>query len=270
MSDLTGRVALITGAARGQGRSHALRLASDGADLVLCDVCSDFGSTDYPGATFEDLQETVQMVEKATGRRVLARQADVRDLDAMQSLADEALSEFGRLDVVVANAGVMSAGRAWELTPEQWKDVIDVNLTGTFYTLKAAVPAMISAGNGGSIIVISSAAGRKGTPFAAHYSASKHGLVGLARTFALELGEHDIRVNTVHPVGVATLMVSGPTFPKLLAEVTLTIGPTYMNTLPYEFLQPEAVTNMVAWLAGDESRYCTGSEFVIDLGNTSR
>ena len=178
------------------------------------------------------------------------------------------MDDFGRLDIVVANAGVMSAGRAWELTPEQWKDVIDVNLTGTFYTLKATVPAMISSRHGGSIIIISSAAGRKGTPFAAHYSASKHGLVGLARTFALELGEHDIRVNTVHPVGVATLMVSGPTFPKLLSEVTLTTGPTYMNTLPYDFLQPEAVTNMVAWLAGDESRYCTGSQFVVDLGNT--
>ncbi len=269
MSDLTGRVALITGAARGQGRSHALRLAADGADLVLCDVCAEFATTDYPGSTLEDLEETVRLVEK-TGRKVLARQADVRDLGALQSLVDDAISEFGRLDIVVANAGVMSAARAWELTPEQWKDVIDVNLTGVFYTLKATVPAMIAAGNGGSIVVISSAAGRKGTPFVAHYSASKHGLVGLARTFALELGEYDIRVNTVHPVGVATLMVAGPTLPALLPSIALTIGPTYMNTLPYDFLQPEAVSNMVSWLAGDESRYCTGAQFVVDLGNTSR
>ncbi len=269
MSDLTGRVALVTGAARGQGRSHALRLASEGADLVLCDVCAGFETTDYPAATTEDLEETVRLARK-TGRKVLSRQADVRDLPAMQRLVDDAIGEFGRLDIVVANAGVMSAGRAWELTPDQWKDVIDVNLTGTFYTLKAAVPAMIEAGNGGSIIIISSAAGRKGTPFAAHYSASKHGLVGLARTFALEVGEYDIRVNTVHPVGVNTLMVSGPTFSELLSAVTLTIGPTYMNTLPYLFLEPEAVTNMVAFLAGDESRYCTGQQFVVDLGNTSR
>jgi SDR family mycofactocin-dependent oxidoreductase len=269
MSDLTGRVALITGAARGQGRSHALRLASDGADLVLCDVCADFETTDYPGSTPEELEETVRLVEK-TGQKVLARQADVRDLAALQSLVDDAIAEFGRLDIVAANAGVMSAARAWELTPEQWKDVIDVNLTGVFYTLKATVPAMIAAGNGGSIIITSSSAGRKGAPFVAHYSASKHGVVGLARTFALELGEYDIRVNTVHPVGVRTQMIAGPTLQSLLPSIALTIGPTYMNTLPYDFIEPEAVSNVVSWLAGDESRYCTGSQFVVDLGNTSR
>jgi NAD(P)-dependent dehydrogenase (short-subunit alcohol dehydrogenase family) len=232
-------------------------------------VCAEFDTTDYPGATLEELEETVRLVEK-TGRKVLARQADVRDLPALQRLVDDAIGEFGRLDILVANAGVMSAGKAWELTPEQWKDVIDVNLTGVFYTLKAAVPAMIAAGNGGSIVIISSAAGRKGTPFVAHYSASKHGLVGLARTFALELGEYDIRVNTVHPVGVATQMVAGPTLPALLPSIALTIGPTYMNTLPYDFLKPEAVSNMVSFLAGDESRYCTGAQFVVDLGNTAR
>jgi SDR family mycofactocin-dependent oxidoreductase len=269
MSDLTGRVALITGAARGQGRSHALRLAADGADLVLCDLCAGFETTDYRASTPEELDETVRLVEQ-TGQKVLARQTDVRDLPAMQQLVADTIAHFGRLDIVVANAGVMSAGRAWELTPEQWKDVIDVNLTGTFYTLKAVAPAMIEAGNGGSIIVISSAAGRKGTPFAAHYSASKHGVVGLARTFALELGEYNIRVNTVHPVGVRTEMIAGPTLQELLPSIALTIGPTYMNTLPALFLEPEDVSNMVSYLAGDESRYCTGSQFVIDLGNTSR
>ncbi len=270
MSDLSGRVALITGAARGQGRSHALRLASDGADLVLCDLCAGFETTDYKPSTPEDLAETVRLVEDKTGRKVLARQADVRDLPALQSLVEDAIAQFGRLDIVAANAGVMSAGRAWELTPEEWKDVIDVNLTGVFYTLKAAVPAMIAAGNGGSIIITSSSAGRKGAPFVAHYSASKHGLVGLARTFALELGEYDIRVNTVHPVGVQTDMIAGPKLQSLLPSVALTIGPTYMNTLPYDFIEPEAVSNVVSWLAGDESRYCTGSQFVVDLGNTSR
>jgi SDR family mycofactocin-dependent oxidoreductase len=247
MSGLTGRVALVTGAARGQGRSHAVRLASEGADLVICDISTGFDSTDYKGSTAEDLEETVRLIEK-TGQRVLARDADIRDLGAMQSLVADAISQFGRLDIVAANAGVMSANKAWEITEEQWKDVIDVNLTGTFYTLKAAVPAMIEAGNGGSIIITSSTAGRKGTPFVAHYSASKHGVVGLARTFALELGEYDIRVNTVHPVGVLT----------------------DMNTLPYDFIPAEAVSNMVAWLASDESRYCTGSQFVVDLGNTAR
>lgn len=269
MSGLTGRVALVTGAARGQGRSHAVRLASDGADLVLCDICSEFESTDYPGATLEDLEETVRLVEK-TGHRVLYRRADIRDLEAMRLLVDEAMNEFGRLDILVANAGVMSAGRAWELSEAEFREIVDVNLTGTFITLKAAVPAMIAAGNGGSIIITSSSAGRKGAPFVAHYSASKHGVVGLARTFALELGEYDIRVNTVHPVGVRTLMVSGPLLQELLPSVATTIGPTYMNTLPYEFIDPVAVSNMVAWLAGDESRYCTGAQFVVDLGNTSR
>jgi SDR family mycofactocin-dependent oxidoreductase len=269
MTGLTGRVALVTGAARGQGRSHAVRLASDGADLVLCDLCAGFETTDYPASTVEDLEETVRLVEK-TGRQVLARQVDVRDLAGMQRLVEDAITQFGRLDIVAANAGVMSAGRAWELTAEQWRDVIDVNLTGTFYTLKAAVPAMIAAGNGGSVIITSSTAGRKGAPFVAHYAASKHGVVGLARTFALELGEYDIRVNTVHPVGVRTDMISGPLLQSLLPSIATTIGPTYMNTLPYDFIEPEAVSNMVSWLAGEESRYCTGAQFVVDLGNTSR
>jgi SDR family mycofactocin-dependent oxidoreductase len=269
MSDLTGRVALITGAARGQGRSHAVRLASDGADIVICDISTGFETTDYRGSSAEDLEETVRLVEK-TGRQVLAREADTRDLGAIEGLVADAISQFGRLDIVVANAAVLSAARAWEISEAQWKDIIDVNLTGTFHTLKATVPAMIEAGNGGSIIVTSSTAGRKGTPFAAHYAASKHGVLGLARTFALELGEYNIRVNTVHPGGVATEMVSGPVFPKLLESIALTTGPTYMNTLPYEFMEPEAVSNIVAWLAGDESRYCTGAQFVVDLGNTSR
>ena len=269
MSDLTGRVALVTGAARGQGRSHALRLAADGADLVLCDLCSGFETTDYKPSTPEDLEETVRLVEK-TGQRVLSRTVDIRDLAALQSLVADAITEFGRLDIVAANAGVMSAGRAWELSETQWREVIDVNLTGTFFTLKATVPAMIAAGNGGSIIITSSTAGRKGAPFVAHYAASKHGVVGLARTFALELGEHDIRVNTVHPVGVRTEMIAGPHLQELLPSIALTIGPTYMNTLPYDFIEPEAVSNMVSWLAGDESRYCTGAQFVVDLGNTSR
>ncbi len=269
MSGLTGRVALVTGAARAQGRSHAVRLASEGADLVICDICAGFDTTDYRASTPEELDETARLIEK-TGQKVLARQADIRDLAAMQALVADTIEQFGRLDIVVANAGVMSSGRAWELTEEQWDEVIDVNLKGTFLTLKATVPAMIAAGNGGSIIITSSTAGRKGAPFVAHYAASKHGVVGLARTFALELGEHDIRVNTVHPVGVRTDMISGQQLQDLLATVQLTSGPTYMNTLPYDFIEPEDVSNMVAFLAGDQSKYCTGQQFVVDLGNTSR
>jgi SDR family mycofactocin-dependent oxidoreductase len=269
MSALTGRVALVTGAARGQGRSHAVRLAGDGADLVICDISTGFKTTDYKNSTVEDLEETARLIEK-TGQRVLAREADIRDLGAMQRLVGDAITEFGRLDVVVGNAGVLSAARAWEISEAQWDEVMDVNVKGTFHTLKAAVPAMIEAGNGGSIILTSSSAGRKGAPFAAHYAASKHAIVGLARTFALELGEYNIRVNTIHPGGVQTEMVAGPLFPELLKEIALTTGPTYMNTLPYEFMQPEMISNMVAWLASDESRYATGAEFVVDMGNTSR
>src|SRR6478735_2010534 len=176
---LEGRVAFVTGAARGQGRAHAVRLAREGADVIVSDICASVSDTiPYPGPTPEDLHETVRLVE-AEGRKVLAREADIRDDAAVRQLVADGVEQFGRLDILVANAGVLSWGRLWELTDEQWNTVIDTNLTGTWRTLRAVVPAMIEAGNGGSIIVVSSSAGLKATPGNSHYAASKHGLTAL-------------------------------------------------------------------------------------------
>ena len=204
---LDGRVAFITGAARGQGRAHAVRLAADGADIVAIDICGPISDTvTYPAATSEDLAETVRQVE-ATGRKVLAREVDIRDLAAQQQVVADAIEQFGRLDILVANAGILSWGRIFEMSEEQWDSVIDVNLNGTWRTVRAAVPAMIEAGNGGSIIIVSSSAGTKATPGNAHYSASKHGLVALTNALAIEVGEFGIRVNSIHPYSIDTPMV---------------------------------------------------------------
>jgi NAD(P)-dependent dehydrogenase (short-subunit alcohol dehydrogenase family) len=182
---LRGQVALVTGAARGQGRAHATRLAAEGADVIAIDICGPVSETiAYPLARPEELAETVRAV-KATGRDVLAREVDIRNLAALQQVVADGVAQFGRLDIVVANAGVLSWNRLWEMSEEQWETVIDVNLNGTWRTIRAAVPAMIEAGNGGSIIVVSSTTGIKATPGNGHYSASKHGLVGLTNALAL-------------------------------------------------------------------------------------
>ena len=182
---LEGRVAFITGAARGQGRAHAIRLANEGADIIAIDVCAPISDTiTYPLGTSEELAETVRAVE-ATGRKVLAREVDIRDLAALQQVVADGVEQFGRLDIVVANAGVLSWGRLFEMSEEQWDTVIDVNLTGTWQTIRAAVPAMIEAGNGGSIIIVSSSAGLKATPGNGHYSASKHGMTALTNSLAI-------------------------------------------------------------------------------------
>jgi len=269
MERLQGKVALVTGAARGQGRAHAVRLATEGADVIAIDVCRSLPTVKYPGATPDDLQETVRLVKDA-GRRVVAREVDVRDLAPLTEAVADGVGELGRLDVVVANAGVFSAGRLWELTEEQWADVVGVNLTGVWHTIKAVVPTMIQQGTGGSIILTSSVAGLSGVPFAGHYVATKHGVVGLCRTLANELGEHDIRVNSIHPAGVKTAMMSEPDLSELIQAHAATLGPVFMNTLPYTAVEPEDVAALVAFLASDEARYTTGAQFPIDLGNLSR
>jgi len=266
---LLGKVAFVTGAARGQGRAHSVRLAQEGADLIICDVCSELETTSYPGTSPNDLAETVELIEKE-GRRVVARQVDVRDLDALQSLVDDGVAELGRLDIVVANAGIDSANLSWEISTEQWDELVGINLKGVWQTTKVAIPTMIRQGTGGSIILTSSTAGRKGLPFKAHYSAAKHGVVGLGRVLAAELGEYDIRVNTLHPAGVATTMVTDPHLQELIASKQDTLGPIYMNTLPHMFMQPEDIAGAVAYLASDDSRFMTGSQFVVDMGNTAR
>ncbi|MEU2347850.1 mycofactocin-coupled SDR family oxidoreductase [Modestobacter sp. NPDC049651] len=265
---LEGKVAVITGAARGQGRAHAVRLAREGADVIAVDVNASAATTAYPGPTPEDLAETVRLVE-AEDRRIVAREADVRDLDALQAAIDEGVAELGRLDVVVANAGICSAARSWEITAEQWRETIDTNLTGVFHTAKATVPRLIEQGTGGSIIITSSVAGLRGLPFLGHYVASKHAVVGLARTMANELGQYNIRVNTIHPHGVATGMTVDDLQP-LIQENAATLGPIFMQTLPDPVSQPEDIANAVAWLASDEARHVTGVQLPVDLGTLTR
>jgi SDR family mycofactocin-dependent oxidoreductase len=273
---LEGRVAFITGAARGQGRAHAVRLANDGADIIAIDVCGAISETiTYPLATPEELAETVAAVE-ATGRKVLAREVDIRDLAALQQVVADGVEQFGRLDIVVANAGVLSWGRIWEMTEEQWTTVIDVNLNGTWKTLRAAVPAMIEAGNGGSIIIVSSSAGLKATPGNAHYAASKHGLTALTNSLALEAGEFGIRVNSIHPYSIETPMVEKDAMMAIFAKY-----PSYLHAfapMPYhpvnhegkkglqEFMTAEEVSDVVAWLAGDGSATISGSQIAVDRG----
>jgi SDR family mycofactocin-dependent oxidoreductase len=273
---LDGRVAFITGAARGQGRAHAVRLAGEGADVIAVDVCAPIsGTIPYSLASAEDLAETVQAVE-ATGRKALAREVDVRDLDALQHVVADGVEQFGRLDIVVANAGVLSWGRSWEMSEEQWDTVIDVNLSGTWRTVKAALPAMIDAGNGGSVIVVSSSTGLKAMPGNSHYSATKHGLVALTNSLALEVGEFGIRVNSIHPYAVATPMTTNDGMVKLFEE-----HPQYLHSvapMPLHARDTTAapgaraaitvdeVSDVVVWLAGDAANTLTGSQINIDRG----
>lgn len=264
---LHGRVAFITGAARGQGRSHAVRLAAEGADIIALDICAPASaSVTYPAATRDDLDETARLVE-GRGRKILTREVDVRDDAALRELVADGMEQFGRLDVVVANAGVLSWGRVWELTDEQWDTVIGVNLTGTWRTLRATVPAMIEAGNGGSIVVVSSSAGLKATPGNGHYSASKHGLTALTNTLAIELGEYGIRVNSIHPYSVETPMIE----PEAMMEIFAT-HPSFVHSFPPMPVQPngfmtsDEVADVVAFLAGDSSGTLTGTQIPVDKG----
>lgn len=264
---LAGKVALVTGAARGQGRSHAIRLAAEGVDIIAADSCAAAsGGISYPPATPEDLAETVRGVE-AHGAKVLARAVDVRDDAALRALVSDGVAQFGRLDVVVANAGVLNWGRLWELSDEQWNTVIDVNLTGTWRTLRATVPAMIEAGNGGSIVIVSSSAGLKATPGNGHYSASKHALVALTNTLALEVGKYGIRVNSIHPYSVDTPMIEPDVMAKIFGE-----NPDYLHSFPPMPLHPngfmtvDEISDVVLWLAGDGSGVLSGVQIPIDKG----
>ncbi|MCV7232357.1 mycofactocin-coupled SDR family oxidoreductase [Mycobacterium branderi] len=264
---LAGKVALITGAARGQGRAHALRLASDGADIIAVDLCAQIASVPYPLATADDLAATVKLVED-TGARIVARQADVRDRDSLSAALQAGLDELGRLDIVVANAGIapMQAG------PDGWRDVIDVNLTGVHHTVEVAIPTMVTQGDGGSIVLISSAAGLAGIGSAdagsIGYAAAKHGLVGLMRVYANHLAPHNIRVNSVHPAGVDTPMINNEHTRQWLADLVAQTGspPDMGNALPVQVLQPDDVANAVAWLVSDQARYITGITLPVDAG----
>jgi SDR family mycofactocin-dependent oxidoreductase len=263
-----GKVALVTGAARGQGRAEVVRLGQEGADIIALDICAPVATVNYEGATADDLAETERAI-KALGRQVFARQVDTRDLAALQAAVDEGVRELGRLDVVVANAGICSYGLLWELTEEQFHTMIDVNVIGTWNTLKATVPTMIAQATGGAIIVTSSVGGLRGMPWLGHYVASKHAVTGMARTLANELGEYDIRVMSLHPNAVNTHMGTDATLVDSI-NAKPALAAIFANALPATMYEPEVVAKAVAFLASDDGRYMTGSEMIIDLGTLAR
>jgi SDR family mycofactocin-dependent oxidoreductase len=266
---LDGKVAFVTGAARGQGRSHALRLVGEGASVIAIDVADGVSAYNtYPPATEADLKETARLLEQR-GRPFVVETADVRDLAAVDRVLRDAVNRLGgRLDIVVANAGICNWGRFWEMSEEQWLTLVDVNLSGVWRTMKAAVPHMISAGNGGSIITVSSVAGLKALPGQAHYSAAKHGVVGLTKSAAIELGEYEIRVNSIHPWGVATPMGDDPYTATMLTEHPNYIA-SFGSALPsIAMADPDDISDAVVWLASDLSRTVTGTQLTLDMGAT--
>jgi SDR family mycofactocin-dependent oxidoreductase len=267
---LTDKVAFITGAARGQGRAHAVRMAREGADIIAVDIAGKLPScVPYDSATPEDLAETARLVE-ATGRRIITSAMDVRDFDALGEAVSSAVATLGRLDVIVANAGI-SAPQIWnEITPESFRDVLDVNVTGVWNTVMAGAQHIIDGRRGGSIILISSAAGLKMQPFMVHYTASKHAVTGMARAFAAELGRHSIRVNSVHPGPVNTAMGSGDMVAAVAGanETVPTMANVLTPFLPNWVAEPEDIADAVCWLASDESRNVTAAAVPVDQGST--
>jgi SDR family mycofactocin-dependent oxidoreductase len=259
-------VAFITGAARGQGRAEAVRLAAEGADIIAVDICADLPTTTYPGPAKADLAETARLVEEHD-RRAVTAVADVRDYAALSAALRDGVAELGRLDVVVANAGMTTTGRAWEIPLENWDETIGINLTGAYYTARAAIPIMIEQGTGGAIVFTSSVAGLRGLPLIADYVAAKHGVTGLAKSLANELAKYRIRVNSVHPFGVNTGLK--PEVRRLIEE-TPELGPLYMGSLPDPVSEAEDIAAAVAWLASNEARHVTGIQLPIDLGRTNR
>jgi len=267
---LKNRVAFITGAARGQGRAHAVRMAQEGADIIAVDIAAPLPScVRYDPATPEDLAKTVKLVEE-TGHRILASVVDTRDSDKLNAAVEAGVSELGRLDIIVANAGV-AAPQAWDqIRPEDFRDVMDINVTGTWNAVMAGAQKIIDGGRGGSIILISSAAGLKLQPFMIHYTASKHAVTGMARAFAAELGKHSIRVNSVHPGPVLTPMGSGDMASAVGKVMETNPQLAHMMTpfLPTWVLEPEDIADAVCWLASDESKYITASAIPIDQGSS--
>lgn len=268
MGRVEGKVAFITGAARGQGRSHAVRLAQEGADIIAVDICRDVDSVGYGLATEADLAETVKAVE-ALDRRIVAQPADVRDPAALAAAVEAGVAELGRLDIVSANAGICTVQTWDEVTPQVWQDTLDINLTGVWNTCVATIPHLVAAG-GGSIVITSSTAGLKGLPFLGPYVAAKHGVVGITNSLANELAKHSIRVNSVHPTGVDTPMVAGLGGLEPILGKDPLLGPVFMNSLPVEITEPVDISNAVLWLASDEARYVTGLQLTVDAGNTNR
>jgi (+)-trans-carveol dehydrogenase len=270
---VAGKVAFITGAARGQGRSHAVRLAQEGADIIALDIAGPVPSIElYPPATEADLTETARQVE-ALGRRIIATKADVRDAAALKAAVDDGVARLGRLDIVVANAGVFEFQRALDLTDDAWREMIDINLTGVWNTCKVALPHLIGGGRGGAIVLTSSVAGLKGIPNAIHYTAAKHGVVGIMRALALEVAPHSIRVNSVHPTSVDTVMIQNRRTERLFQPdnpdpTRESVAPVFqsINALPVPWVERVDVSHAILFLASDEARYITGVALPIDAG----
>lgn len=272
MGMLEGKVAYITGAARGQGRSHAVRLAEEGADIIAVDICATPSTVSVPGATPEDLEETAALVEK-TGRKVVARQGDVRDVEFLAATAREGVAELGRLDIVVANAGIWGVGleepSGFADRQRVWQESIDIDLTGVFNTLEATVPILVEAGAGGAIVLTSSTAGLKSMAINSlaqtAYTAAKHGVVGLMRNYAVELAPHMIRVNTIHPTSTATPMIMNDVTDAYLQEHP-ELGGLMANLLPVPAVDPVDISNGVLFLVSDLGRYVTGITLPVDAG----
>ena len=272
MGQLDGKVAFITGIARGQGRSHALTLAEEGADIIGLDLCGSLTSTVYPPSTIDDLEETVRLVQQ-TGRRIVAEQADVRDLAQVEKVFQHGLETFGHVDHVVANAGIFASGKFWEITPEAWQEMLDINLTGVWNTVRTAAPAMIARNQGGSIVITGSTESLKGMANTASYSAAKHGVTGLMRTMANELGEYGIRVNTVNPTCVDTNMIQNDGVYRLFqpdadshSRESVAGSFAATNIIPVPWIEPRDVSNAILWLLSDASRYVTGVPLPVDAG----
>jgi SDR family mycofactocin-dependent oxidoreductase len=271
MADLQGKVAFVTGAARGQGRAHAVRLAREGADILAIDICADVAAMDYPNATRAELDETAQLVE-AQGRKVVALTADVRDLAGLQQAFDEGMGLLGRVDIVIANAGLVRLTEGGD--PDAvWRTIVDTNLTGTWNTISVALPTLRAQGPGGNIVIISSTAGLKPTAGlgigALAYTSTKTGLVGLMKQLAASLAPESIRVNSVHPTGVKSGMTMNEAMGKLVAQAmageTTSIS-AMQNAMPVEILEPEDIADAVAFLVSDQAKWITGVALPVDAG----
>lgn len=272
MGRVDGKVAFVTGAARGQGRSHAVRLAKEGASVIAVDICANIPTAAMEQAGPEDLELTVKMVE-AEGAGVLAAQADVRDLDGLRRIVAEGVERFGRLDIVCANAGIVGFGLSSDIDPQAWRTMLDVNVTGVWNTCTAATPAMVAAGHGGSVIITGSVGSYHSDAGVAHYATSKHAVVGLMRTLAIELAPYWIRANLVCPTNVNTPMIMNPRTMNLFVPESekptleqFEAAAKAMHVLDLGWIEPEDVSNAVLFLASDESRYVTGIMLPVDAG----
>jgi len=267
MGKLDGKVAFITGAARGQGRAHAVTMAREGANIAALDICRNLPYPRYALATRADLDETVRQV-RAYGRQALGIVADTRSSAEMEAAAEQTVAQFGHIDILICNAGVADMALSWDLTEEWWDTMLDVNLKGYWLAVKYVVPQMLAQGTGGRIIMTSSVAGLRGMPGLAHYCAAKWGVVGLAKSLALEVAKYGITVNTLHPTGVNTALISGMAEAAGIPREQLVEQLYADNALPVRLVEPQDIANVALWLASDEAGHVTGQEMKVDAGRT--